>query len=613
MLRQPSESSRRHHVTNLVVGGDLSAQAIEAVVAAGLAGYALDTLQRARPSDENATALRDDPRLTQGRLLMAARHATVRRAVEGLLAGWAERGIEALLFKGFYLAEFVYHDSSLRKYSDVDVALRSIRDASQAELAADAAQVARQLGWTVTWHYGEDPSAGGYHDADYDGHELLQMVHEGIGLSLDAHRRLVHKNVNLSRRQDAGVAITAMVWNEARTATLGGVTVLLPDPVDATLIGLIAARSWSGDRYRLRPHDLLDLEALMAFGKFGERRLLERAHEVGLSATTRLFLRRCDPWRRHIDLRAPSPLEAFAYDMLLSAERMPRGLEQLAATIGQFPAKLATVLQELPYVARQLARRRRGEDLMLSTRPEIGGTTPLLDRRSWRRLQYAVRRSMQLLGASPVRDRELALACLYDAALRRGYAVVRQEVDERVWFEYEGRALSLLDLGDGDDDDSVPPDRPVPTASAELAGPFARVRRVGWTGLLLRLEALFQLRRVVRSLKVRSFQALHAEVASSRPDAMRSAGKQVVPSSLAGIGTAVESSARFVPEAQCVARSLAAQVMLRRRGVASTIHFGFKRSVEGTVEGHAWLESNGVVVTGDIGLDAFTRTASFDA
>src|SRR5690606_22273410 len=132
------------------------------------------------------------------------------------------------------------------------------------ELATSAAAEARRHGWHVSWYLGEGGSVSSYHDAEYDGHELLQLVHEATGISLDAHRRFIHKNVNLSRRRDVGDAITGKVWAAAVRGDLEGVPVWLPDPLDAALVGLIAARSWSGDRYRLRPHDLLDLEALMA-------------------------------------------------------------------------------------------------------------------------------------------------------------------------------------------------------------------------------------------------------------------------------------------------------------------------------------------------------------
>src|SRR5690606_10580395 len=275
-----------------------------------------------------------------------------------LLAAWNEAGIEPLLFKGFYLAEFVYRDSSIRKYSDVDVGLRWSPDpgqgGGQAELAKRAADIARQRGWKIVWYFGQPDTVGSHHDPAYDGHELLQLQHESSGVPLDAHRRLVHKNANLSKRRDGGDAVTEMVWSAADFAQLDEVPVRLLKPIDAALVGLIAARSWSGDRYRLRPHDLLDLEALMAHGGFDREALLERAASLGLTATTRLFLRRCDPLRRAIDLRPPSTPEVFSYDTLLLRERGHRGLEQLLAAAERLPGKYLAALQVFPEVFRQV-------------------------------------------------------------------------------------------------------------------------------------------------------------------------------------------------------------------------------------------------------------------
>lgn len=127
----------------------------------------------------------------------------------------------------------------------------------------------------------------------------------------------------------------------------------------------------------------------------------------------------------------------------------------------------------------------------------------------------------------------------------------------------------------------------------------------------MRVEALLLLRSVKRGLASRQFKELQAELAGR--SAGTSASRNEPAGTAVGIGCAVESAARFVPGALCVAQSLAAQAMLVRRGVPSTIHFGFRRSATGAVEGHAWLEVDGRVVAGDGDLHGFTRTAVFEA
>lgn len=148
---------------------------------------------------------------------------------------------------------------------------------------------------------------------------------------------------------------------------------------------------------------------------------------------------------------------------------------------------------------------------------------------------------------------------------------------------------------------------------------WRRVRRIGWRGIVLRLEALLLLRHILRAMKLRPFKEVRVELlpttASSTASAIPSAvtrgparAEMAVP-----VGEAVASAARFVPGALCVSQALATQVLLARRGEPSVLHFGFLRSGEGDVQGHAWLEVDGSVVIGDGGLDSFTRTATFEA
>jgi hypothetical protein len=65
------------------------------------------------------------------------------------------------------------------------------------------------------------------------------------------------------------------------------------------------------------------------------------------------------------------------------------------------------------------------------------------------------------------------------------------------------------------------------------------------------------------------------------------------------IGWAVTRAARYVPfRAVCLPQALAAQAMLRRRGVHGVLHFGAARGTEKPLYAHAWLDAAGVQVTG---------------
>jgi hypothetical protein len=78
------------------------------------------------------------------------------------------------------------------------------------------------------------------------------------------------------------------------------------------------------------------------------------------------------------------------------------------------------------------------------------------------------------------------------------------------------------------------------------------------------------------------------------------------------IGWAVTRAARYVPfKAVCLPQAMAAQAMLRRRGVASVMHFGAARGTEKLLDAHAWLDAAGVEVTGYPVAESFAEIACF--
>ena len=78
------------------------------------------------------------------------------------------------------------------------------------------------------------------------------------------------------------------------------------------------------------------------------------------------------------------------------------------------------------------------------------------------------------------------------------------------------------------------------------------------------------------------------------------------------IGWAVTRAARYVPfDAVCLPQAMAARVMLRRRGVASVMHFGAARGDNSPLDTHAWLDAAGVEVTGYPVAKGFAEIACF--
>ncbi len=77
---------------------------------------------------------------------------------------------------------------------------------------------------------------------------------------------------------------------------------------------------------------------------------------------------------------------------------------------------------------------------------------------------------------------------------------------------------------------------------------------------------------------------------------------------------AVSTARRVVPAATCLSQALAAQVMLTRSGHRVQLRIGVAKAQSGTLEAHAWLENQGVVIFGNLaGFSRFTALPPLEA
>jgi hypothetical protein len=60
----------------------------------------------------------------------------------------------------------------------------------------------------------------------------------------------------------------------------------------------------------------------------------------------------------------------------------------------------------------------------------------------------------------------------------------------------------------------------------------------------------------------------------------------------------VSFCSRFVPFTTCLTSSLAAMLLLRRKGQHSVLRIGVTRDAEQKFKAHAWLETNGRIIIG---------------
>ena len=98
------------------------------------------------------------------------------------------------------------------------------------------------------------------------------------------------------------------------------------------------------------------------------------------------------------------------------------------------------------------------------------------------------------------------------------------------------------------------------------------------------------------------------------PSAWRAGRPGPVPAELlvAEVHWAVTAAARRLPwRALCFHQGLAAQMLLRRRGVASTLHYGARLGPGQDLKAHVWVTSGDLEVIGCESAAEFGRLASF--
>jgi hypothetical protein len=111
-------------------------------------------------------------------------------------------------------------------------------------------------------------------------------------------------------------------------------------------------------------------------------------------------------------------------------------------------------------------------------------------------------------------------------------------------------------------------------------------------------------------LALTSFHQLSERLSNDAPDTCADPD----PDFLLRVGVAVRAAANNVPwRSDCFPQAIAARMLLKRRGHASTIHLGVEKCGEGSIAGHAWLTCGDVVVVGGEDLDRYTEMHSLNA
>jgi hypothetical protein len=128
--------------------------------------------------------------------------------------------------------------------------------------------------------------------------------------------------------------------------------------------------------------------------------------------------------------------------------------------------------------------------------------------------------------------------------------------------------------------------------------------RTGWTKKLLTAEAALYLvaaRTALSLLPLRKILERLQRPSSTPPPPESNLVIQQV--RWAVVAVSRHAPVRFV----CFPQALAAHAMLRHRGIPSRLHYGVRRSADGRLRAHTWLEAGGETMLGGESSPLFSR------
>ncbi len=134
-------------------------------------------------------------------------------------------------------------------------------------------------------------------------------------------------------------------------------------------------------------------------------------------------------------------------------------------------------------------------------------------------------------------------------------------------------------------------------------GRFARLRR---GDLVLLAEALLGLTAAPVKVRFVPFRRITSAITRNAVSAKPRA------TDVGHLRWAIQAAARRLPlRTKCIETALCLQAMLRRRGVASIMHYGVRRDEQGTLGAHVWLTIDGEFVIGGECAPEFACVATF--
>lgn len=135
------------------------------------------------------------------------------------------------------------------------------------------------------------------------------------------------------------------------------------------------------------------------------------------------------------------------------------------------------------------------------------------------------------------------------------------------------------------------------------------------SGRRLLIEASFRLGLAALAIKALPFRhvapSLGTHMAKTDETPLADGSRRVC----VAVARAVRIAARHLPwECKCLAQAMAAQKMLRRRRLATTLYLGLAKGGGGDereLSAHAWLRCGDMIVTGGEAMGLFTVVSMF--
>lgn len=139
-----------------------------------------------------------------------------------------------------------------------------------------------------------------------------------------------------------------------------------------------------------------------------------------------------------------------------------------------------------------------------------------------------------------------------------------------------------------------------------------RLSHTPWRDRLLLAEALFVLAGASAAISLLPFRLVVRFAAL--PMREPRLNEQRLTSVIHGVCWATQAVAHRVPwRAVCFQRGLTVHIMLRRRGVPTTLHYGVRRSDGAGLQAHVWVTHEDTFVMGGKEAPEFACLASFPA